>query len=98
MAYTYPFRNADENLKNAVWKKGSPIAGYDPNVWREDACGHAMKYSNHGNTNSQYGWEIDHVIPVSKGGTDNLQNLQPLYWENNRRKGDTFPWACENAA
>ena len=38
-----------------------------------------------------WGWEIDHIKPVSKGGTDDLSNLQPLQWENNRRKGDNYP-------
>jgi hypothetical protein len=27
-----------------------------------------------------------------------LDNLQPLQWEDNRRKGDTYPWYCQNAA
>jgi len=98
MAYQYPFYNANENLKRSVWNKAAPIAGYDPSIWRRDACGRAMRYSDHGNVLSGYGWEIDHILPVSRGGSDDLNNLQPLYWENNRRKGDSYPWYCENAA
>jgi len=29
------------------------------------------------------------MIVASKGGSDNLSNLQPLQWENNRNKGDS---------
>lgn len=98
MAYHYPFSSAPQLLKRAVWEKGRPMAGHDPSEWRQDVCGHTMRYSDHANTNSKYGWEIDHVMPTSLGGGDDLSNLQPLYWENNRRKGDTYPWYCGNAA
>jgi 5-methylcytosine-specific restriction endonuclease McrA len=57
-------------------------------------CGAVMKRSDYGNTSSEHGWEVDHVKPIAKGGTDALSNLQPLQWENNRRKGDAYPWDC----
>jgi len=75
----------------AVWRKGREIPKYDPNVWRYDIFGKPMKFSDYGNTDSEHGWEVDHIKPVAKGGTDDLSNLQPLQWENNRRKGDTYP-------
>jgi 5-methylcytosine-specific restriction endonuclease McrA len=53
-----------------------------------------MKFDDYGITDSKHGWEVDHIIPVSKGGTDDLSNLQPLQWDNNRKKGDTYPWNC----
>ncbi len=98
MTQRYHFYNAAEDLKLQVWAKGRPIQGYDPVLWRRDSCGRAMKYTEHGNTSSEYGWEIDHIYPTSLGGADTLDNLQPLNWKNNRRKGDTYPWYCENAA
>ena len=52
-----------------------------------------MLYGQYGQE-SQYGWEIDHIMPKSRGRSDNLSNLQPLHWQNNRRKGDTYPWSC----
>ena len=98
MTYIYPFSNASTDLKRSVWNKGSPIPGYDAKLWRRDACNHNIKFDEHGNTSSKYGWEIDHIRPTALGGTDELSNLQPLFWTNNRRKGDTYPWYCEKAA
>jgi 5-methylcytosine-specific restriction endonuclease McrA len=91
MPYTYPFSGAGDNLKRAVFSKGATISGYDSHVWRRDIAGHAMKYSDHGAI-GDYGWEIDHIKPTAKGGSDDLSNLQPLWWQNNRSKGDTYPW------
>lgn len=78
----------------AVWNKGRLIPNYDQDIWRHDMCGAVMKHAEHGNTQSQYGWEVDHIRPVARDGGDELANLQPLQWDNNRRKGDTYPWSC----
>ena len=79
----------------SVWNKGQVVTGYDPATVRKDTCGALMKKDDYGKTQSKYGWEVDHIQPVSKGGTDDLSNLQPLQWENNRSKGDDYPnWYC----
>ena len=78
-----------EEIIEQVWRKGAVIPNYDPRVWRRDACGTAMKRSEYGNRDSQYGWEIDHVNPnVPAYYRDSLTNLQPLQWENNVDKSD----------
>lgn len=82
----------------AVWNKGRIVAGYDPTLYRADACGLWIVRSAYGTT-GKYGWEIDHIKPVSAGGGDELFNLQPLHWRTNRHKSDSYPnWSCPIAA
>jgi 5-methylcytosine-specific restriction endonuclease McrA len=86
----------DEKTLGAIWRKADLVEMMHPDIWRYDACGSLMKFSEFRNTASEYGWEVDHIKPVAAGGTDDLANLQPLHWETNRRKGDAYPWECDN--
>ena len=81
----------------AVWKEGIPR---ERNVKtstleiKRDVCGLVMHRAEFGNRGSEFGWEIDHIKPVSEGGGDELENLQPLNWKNNSDKADKYPWYC----
>jgi hypothetical protein len=74
-----------------VWDKAAPLPGEDPDVIRADACGARIRRRDCNLAEARLGWEIDHITPVAEGGTDDLDNLQPLHWENNRAKKDS-PW------
>jgi len=58
--------------------------------FRMDAYGALIAKQDYG-MQTKYGWEIDHIIPVTQGGTDHPDNLRPLHWMNNRIKGETYP-------
>ena len=53
-----------------------------------------MNWSEHGNRDSEHGWEIDHIKAVTNEGSDELNNLQPLNWKNNADKSDKTYWTC----
>ncbi len=78
-----------------VWSRATAVPGTDPNKFRKDTCGAWIAWNEHGNTDSPYGWEVDHVYPVALGGSDDLSNLQALQWENNRHKSDNVRWSCK---
>lgn len=78
-----------------VWEKGSKVEGYDENRYRQDTCGAWMEREKYGDQKDNFGWEIDHVYPDAKGGGNELQNLRPMNWANNRSKADNFPsYSC----
>ena len=64
-----------------------------------------MTYENHGKYNSEfnYGWDIDHIIPLNSGNTEEeiirlcyYTNLQPLCSKMNREiKRDIENWKME---
>lgn len=71
-----------------VWSKGEIFAGNDPVFWRKDQCGAWIFRGHYGRKDSEYGWVIDHIKPLSEGGADDISNLIPMQWDNTTRKSD----------
>lgn len=78
--------------KSVVWVVREIVAGLDPNEYRLDRYGCMIRWSEYGNRNSQFGWELDHIIPEDKGGKDILENFQALHWRNNVLKSANLNW------
>ena len=75
--------------KDAVWNKARIIRGKDPGKYRKDPYGNEMYYESYG-LDSEKGWEIDHIKPKARGGSDSTVNLQALNTRTNRQKGDSL--------
>lgn len=81
-----------DDKKKAVWEKAQIIPDVNKDLIRIDRCGALIRWDKYGEIIEKgFGWEIDHIRPVSLNGNDDLSNLQPLQWQNNRHKSDTFP-------
>ena len=82
-----------------VWNRASAVEGYDPTRFRKDACGAWIMWDKYGDTDSLYGWEVDHIVPqallekkgFSKEMIDRQENLRALQHENNASKSDDYP-------
>ena len=77
-----------EKTIQEVWNNAKEILNQNPSKVRMDICNAIIWRNEYGNRNSEYGWEIDHIIPKAKGGGDYLENFQLLCGNCNRMKGD----------
>jgi hypothetical protein len=75
----------DAAIIEAVWNKAKTSSDHPP--LRVDEAGALIWKEGYGNLNSKFGWVIRHRRSVSSGGGDELENLEPLQWENSRRNG-----------
>lgn len=72
-----------------VWAKACIVDMENERLgFRKDQCGAWIKYGDYGDRTSPWGWEIDHIMPVSQGGANAVSNLRPLNWHNNAAKSD----------
>ncbi|MCM1196826.1 MAG: HNH endonuclease [Roseburia sp.] len=69
-----------------VWNK---LIGKDTEVY--DYAGRLIKKSACSNPHSRFFPTIDHIRPLSQGGSDILENLVICHRDTNEEKGDSFP-------
>jgi hypothetical protein len=74
----------------AVWQTAGKVAGKNPATHRVDASGTLIQRNQYGKPGVGAGsWEIDHMKPQSKGGSDRVHNLQALNTHDNRAYGNS---------
>ena len=75
--------------KDKVWEKAATIRGRDPHDYRRAPSGEVMSYAQYGKS-ARGGWEVDHINPKSRGGSDGIRNLQAMDTKTNRSKGNSL--------
>ena len=80
---------ATERQKQQAWNNTRRISGKNPNLYRRDSAGNQIYKPAYGKNGAQ-SWEVDHIKPKSKGGTDSPRNLQALQTRANRSKGNKY--------
>ena len=90
---------SEDDIQGA-WDRATAVVGFDKTRFRKDACGAWIMRNKYGDTDSLYGWVIDHIIPRAllkeKGIVDEKKvsaaiNLRALQHENNTSKSDDYP-------
>ena len=61
-----------------------------------DFAGRKMVKGAYGDRNSEFGWNLDHILPQSQGGKDTPSNLICCHILNNDEKADKFPTFVAN--
>ena len=88
-----------QEIIDQLWENAPTVQGKSEAEWRFDPCGALIKRDHYGRRDSDYGWEIDHVVSkaflISAGASecdyDSIDNLRAMHWANNDSKGTNYP-------
>ncbi len=75
-----PESGYDREVVDRVWTYAQAIPGNDPAVWRKDESGAWIHRADHGNRNSEFGWEIAECGYRLRA--QGVAALRPMQWQN----------------
>lgn len=78
-----------KRARGLVKGRAKRLAVFDRDEWRCGLCGRRSgePYTNSRGKPALTSLEVDHIVPRSKGGTNDMDNLQTLCSSCNGRKG-----------
>ena len=79
-----------ESIEKA-WEKARVVDGFDPNIFRQDACGAWIQKEMFSQSGSMFGWGVDLIFPLSMGGSPIEDNIRALNYRNLVSKGNDYP-------
>ena len=77
----------DDETLNFIYDKSDGYCHY---------CGKRLAWTNYGSPEAKGAWEVDHGVPLSRGGSDHMRNLWAICVECNREKCDMTQWECKS--
>jgi hypothetical protein len=82
-----------EDLKRAAWARTSPVSETAAASWefRKDCLGNLVRYNDYGRRNSPFGWELEYIVPLRRGGSADPENLQALHWKASAARSEAVP-------
>lgn len=66
-----------------AWNNAKKVNGKDPQTYRANPYGNPIYKPSYGKS-SPMGWELDHIQPKSRGGSDLNNNMQAMNTSVNR--------------
>lgn len=78
-------RGAKKNIKSYREKFNFSLLDFKKHILNNPVCyisGETL------NLNLHNSWQIDHIIPISKGGKTTLENIKPVSKKANKSKSD----------
>ena len=92
MLFLYSLEKSAETKEVRVYHRATPLKSnnprYIPAKIRRQVIRNAEDICQYPGCGSTYGLEIDHIVPVSRGGRGKIENLQLLCRHHNELKSD----------